>query len=120
MKSRIRGTTPELEREARRMRREPTNAEMVLWNFLRGGRMRGHHFRQQHPVGQFVFDFCCMKQRLVIEVDGGYHDEAEQRERDIARDQFLVAGGFKVLRFRNEDVENELQWVLSTIDHALP
>jgi very-short-patch-repair endonuclease len=118
---RIRGSTVELEKKAREMREWATPAEELLWGALRGEQIRGFQFRRQHPVGRFVFDFCCTKARLIIEVDGQHHyNDPDQRERDAARDAFLANGGYTTLRFTNTEVLKDLASVVARIDAALP
>jgi len=102
------------------MRDFPTKAEDALWAALRGEQIRGFQFRRQHPVGRFIFDFCCMKAKLIIEVDGEYHDGGDQQERDAARDYYLMAGGYTTLRFKNAEVLTDLAGVVAQIDAALP
>jgi very-short-patch-repair endonuclease len=91
-----------------------TRAERVLWTGLRrygaGGR-----FRRQHPVGPFVLDFCCPALRLVIELDGAVHDDPAQARRDAARTAWLQAQGYRVHRFRNEEVMDDRRDVLTRI-----
>ena len=98
---------------ARDLRRRMTPAEERLWDALRGRRLSGTKFRRQHPFGPFVVDFCCRATRLVIELDGGVHDD--QTEQDAARTAILAAYGFRVLRFRNEEVFADLDAVLARI-----
>jgi very-short-patch-repair endonuclease len=93
-----------------------TEAEQVLWTALRGRRMGGLRFRRQHPVGRFVLDFYCAAAKLCVEVDGGIHDE--QTERDEERSAVLAAGGYRVLRVRNEEVLAALPSVLARIERA--
>ena len=113
MRRTIRGTTPVVEQAARDMRRAPTQAEETLWSALRANQIAGLKFRRQHPVGRFVLDFYCPACKLVVEVDGDVHDQ--QQERDAARTQVLDAYGYRVLRFRNEQVLRELSSVVQTI-----
>lgn len=114
--SRIRGTTQKVERVARELRREMTPAEKKLWNALRKQRLADLRFRRQHPVGRFVLDFYCPATKLGIEVDGGVHDE--QIERDRVRTMALESAGYTVLRFRNDEVLNDLPSVLRRIEGA--
>jgi very-short-patch-repair endonuclease len=113
---RIRRNTVELQERARELRREMTEAEQVLWKALRGRRMAGLRFRRQHPVGRFVLDFYCPVAKLCVEVDGGIHDD--QTERDEERTAVLAAGGYRVLRFRNEEVLTALPSILARIEAA--
>jgi very-short-patch-repair endonuclease len=104
---------------ARRMRAEPTDAERLLWQRLRHDiRLCGSHFRRQAPIGPFIVDFASRKARLVIELDGGQHDE--QRSADARRTERIEALAFRVLRFWNNDVLGNLDGVLSEIQCALP
>jgi very-short-patch-repair endonuclease len=113
---RVRYISAELGQQARQLRRVATPAERVLWNALRAGRLDGHKFRRQHPLGRFILDFYCARSRLCIEVDGEVH--AKQRERDLARDATLFSRGVVTLRFSNEQVFRDLSGVLNTIRAA--
>ena len=113
MRSSVRGTTCEVEEAARALRNEPTPAERVLWGALRRQQLGGLRFRRQHPVGRFVLDFYCPGARLAVEVDGGIHDH--QAERDAERTAILKAAGYRVLRFRNDEVSKDLPSVLRRI-----
>jgi very-short-patch-repair endonuclease len=98
---------------ARRLRREQTAAEQVLWRHLRGRRMCNVKFRRQFPIGPYFIDFCSIERRLIIEVDGGQH--AERFNQDEKRTSFLNSLGFRVLRFRNDQVlENTDEVVAET------
>jgi very-short-patch-repair endonuclease len=114
---RIRGTSVEVEGAARRLRRRATRAEAVLWTALRREQVEGLHFRRQHPVGRFVLDFYCPAAKLVVEVDGDVHDL--QEERDAERTRVLRAAGYRVIRFRNEEVLNHLESVVGRIRAAI-
>jgi very-short-patch-repair endonuclease len=113
---RVRKNSVQLQQAAQWMRRDATEAEGVLWEALRGRRLAGLRFRRQHPVGRFVLDFFCPACKLVVEVDGSVHDH--QRERDAEREAHLAAGGYRVIRFRNEEVLNDLPSVLKRIEAA--
>jgi very-short-patch-repair endonuclease len=110
---RVRNTTPELDQRARELRREATPAEQALWEALRAGRLDGHKFRRQHPLGRFILDFYCAKSRLCVEVDGEVHEK--QRVRDMARDTSLFSHGILTQRFTNEQVFRDLPGVLKAI-----
>ncbi|BAU65773.1 hypothetical protein STA3757_31640 [Stanieria sp. NIES-3757] len=112
-KDRIRGTTPEIEQAAQKLRRNLTPAEARLWSELRNKQLDGLRFRCQHPVGSFILDFYCPSCKLVVEVDGEVH--ACQAEYDDARTAKLAEYGYKVLRFSNEQVINDLPTVLAEI-----
>ncbi|HEX8905508.1 MAG TPA: endonuclease domain-containing protein [Longimicrobiaceae bacterium] len=115
--NRIRRNSRELQQAARGMRREPTEAEDLLWEMLRGRRLDGLRFRRQHPVGRFVLDFYCPVHKLVIEVDGEVHDT--QKERDAERTAVIEAHGYRIIRFRNEEVLYNLPSVLARIRTAI-
>ena len=102
---------------ARRLRRNETAAERMLWERLRNRQLGGHKFRRQVPLGKFVADFACYDEKLVVEVDGGQH--AECQDDDAARTRWLESRGFRVLRFWNHEVSENLQGVLTVIVQAL-
>jgi very-short-patch-repair endonuclease len=104
-------------RRARKLRREPSEAERRLWQALRQRQLAGYRFRRQHPLGRYVLDFVCLEARLVIEVDGGQH--SEQQTYDQARTAWLAAQGFRVLRFWNHEVLNNLEAVKASIWETL-
>ena len=100
---------------ARKLRKQLTPQEVKLWNKLRSLKQFGHHFRRQAPVGDYIVDFACFQQRLMIEVDGGQHGLPTHIRRDAKRDAFLVEQGFRVLRFWNSDIDRNLEGVTETI-----
>ncbi len=103
---------------ARELRKQMTPAERALWQRLRRKQLDGWRFRRQHPVGNFVVDFFCAKARLVVEVDGPIH--LKQRYYDEERTQMLdELKGYRVLRFTNEQVMNDIESVLEEIRRAL-
>src|SRR5690554_6666175 len=97
--------------KAKRMRKEPTETENILWQELRNNNL-GDKFRRQHLIDDFIVDFVCLPKQLVIEVDGGYHSTLEQKEYDEQRTFILNKKGFKVIRFTNEEVLTDLENVL--------
>ena len=100
------------------MRKKPTEAESLLWNYLSDNKM-GVHFRRQHPVYNYIPDFVCLSKKLIIEVDGAYHLEEEQTEKDEERTSYLNKEGFVVLRFTNEEVLCDIDNTLEVIADAL-
>ena len=100
------------------LRRNQTEAELALWQHLRGRRLRNWKFRRQHRIGAYLVDFVSLQARLVIELDGGQH--AEQREYDHARTRFLERQGYRVLRYWNDAVFLRLPEVLDEIATLLP
>src|SRR5262245_5304629 len=104
---------------ARRPRLNPTNAEMMLWRHLRRIDTRGTHFRRQVPIGPYVADFACMASRLLIELDGSQHGLASNRAKDNERSRWLEEQGYRVVRFWNNDIIENLDGVLDTIYAAI-
>jgi very-short-patch-repair endonuclease len=107
-------------RLARRLRREMTLPEIVLWRRLRRGALEGLQFRRQHPVGAYVLDFYCPAVRLAVEVDGMAHGAAARVVHDERRSSWLAEREIRVLRFAAADVLDDegLQGVLLTIAEA--
>ncbi len=101
---------------ARDLRARETSAEDILWEQLRDRRLDGMKFRRQHPIGPFVVDFCCTERRLAVELDGGVH--AEQREQDSEREAILALAGYRVIRFPNRSIRENLSEVLAAISSA--
>ena len=97
----------------RALRNNMSDAEQSLWNVLRGHRVSGLKFRRQYPFGKYIFDFVCLENKLVIEVDGGQH--GQQAVYDEIRTQELQAAGFCVLRFWNNEVLKEIESVKEKI-----
>ena len=93
--------SPKLRQYARNMRKEPTDAEAVLWNILRDKKLEGMRFRRQHPIENYIVDFICLEERLIVEVDGSQHAENAYDEK---RDVNLQELGFTVLRFWNDEI----------------
>ena len=112
-----RRTTPRARFNARESRHNLTPAEVKLWGVLRSEQINNIRFRRQHPVGGFVVDFCAPGQKLVIELDGGQHLEDEGY--DVWRTRQLEGKGYRVLRFWNNDVENNLDGVIIRILEVL-
>jgi very-short-patch-repair endonuclease len=114
--NRIRGVSKTVQDTARVLRKETTPAEELLWRELRGQKLEGLKFRRQHPVGRFIVDFYASASHLVVELDGGIHHN--NREQDEARSELLRSYGYKVLRFQNEQILNELPQILAAIVNA--
>ena len=100
-----------------KLRKNQTPAEKVLWEVVRNKQLGGFKFRRQHIIDVFIVDFVCIKAKLVIEVDGKIHDL--QKEYDEERTRYLNDYGFKVIRFKNEEVLNKIDWVKKEIVKAL-
>ncbi|WP_322550818.1 vitamin B12 dependent-methionine synthase activation domain-containing protein [Flavobacterium psychraquaticum] len=104
-----------LKKFAFEMRNKPTDAEKMLWNVLSNKGIEGHKFRRQHIIGDFIADFICLKQNLIIEVDGAIHQLPENKISDAERTKWLLAEGYRVIRFTNQQVLFELESVIKTI-----
>jgi len=86
---------------------------------LRNRKFEGLKFRRQHPINRFVVDFYCHEKMLVVEVDGGIHNDIEVKERDVGREEELQDFGLTILRFTNEEVINEMEKVLEKLKTAI-
>jgi very-short-patch-repair endonuclease len=106
-------TTPKMMHLAGKLRQNQTEAEAKLWSRLRAHRMAGVQFRRQHAIGNYIADFCSPRRKLIIEVDGSQH--LNQSEYDSERTRYLEAQGYRVIRFWNNDVMNNIELVLSAI-----
>ena len=116
MKPKCRASSPMMTARARRLRRDATVPEQIVWGMLRGGRLAGLKFRRQHPIGPFVVDFYCHHIGLVVEVDGMSHDE--RAEEDRRRTEYLQQQGLRVFRVTNDDVLEDPEAVARGIAHA--
>ena len=110
-------TTSKIFARAKELHRNMSPAEAKLWKYLRAHRMDNVHFRNQHAIGNYIVDFCAPRKKLIIELDGSQH--LDQAEYDEERTKYLETRGYKVLRFWNNDVMNQLETVLQTIWNAL-
>ena len=105
----------QLAEHARYMREHPTEAERIMWYVLSANKF-GVNFRRQHIIGEFVVDFACLAKSLVIEIDGGYHMNSEQHKEDEKRTEWLEKQGFTIIRFTNDEVLNNIDDVIRTIE----
>ena len=105
--------TSQMSNLAKDLRKNSTDAERLLWKYLRSKTIEGFKFRRQQPIENYIVDFVCLEKRIVIEVDGGQH--AVEKEKDTERDRWLESQGFKVLRFWNNDVLTNIQGVLEMV-----
>lgn len=103
---------------AKKNKQHPTEAEKLLWECLRSKNL-WFKFNRQHIVGDYIVDFICIEKSLVVEVDGGYHSEYEQIQKDEIRTESLRRMGFRVIRFANEDVYGRIQDVIDKIKEEL-
>jgi very-short-patch-repair endonuclease len=107
-----RPTAKRIRNFARKMRREPTDAEAVMWRLLRDRRFALFKFRRQVPFQNFILDFVCFEKRMIIEIDGSQH---ASWDRDAARDAVLTSEGFRIERYWNNDVLQQPSSVLEDI-----
>jgi very-short-patch-repair endonuclease len=113
-------TISDLRRQtARRLRADATEAEIRLWRYLRQTPLDGSHFRRQVPLGPYVADFACMAAKLIIELDGSQHAEDKNKLKDDERTRWLAAEGYRVIRFWNNDIVENIDGVLETIYKAI-
>ena len=104
-----------LKKYSRRLRKEMTDAEKLLWSRIKGKQLKGLQVYRQKPIGRFVVDFYCPKAKLVIELDGGQHYSQELRAKDEERDRYMMTQGLKTLRFSDNEVFENLTGVLEEI-----
>ncbi|WP_183714586.1 endonuclease domain-containing protein [Bradyrhizobium sp. ERR14] len=100
---------------AKKLRANTTPHERLLWRALKELPMDGSHFRRQAPIGPYVVDFFCPAKRLIIELDGGHHNEDDTAARDLARQGWLENEGYRVIRFWNSEIGSDLTAVLERI-----
>lgn len=110
-------SNPNTMHRAGELRREPTPTERKLWAYLRGDKLNGINFRRQHAIGNFIVDFVSIKNKLIIELDGSQN--LEQSEYDTERTKDLESQGYKIIRFWNNQVENDIASVVRAIEQAL-
>ena len=115
--TRIRNVHQNVQAASEQLRHTSTPTEQMLWQTLRGGKLEGCKFRRQHAVGRFILDFYCAEHKLVVELDGAQHEQ--QAERDAERTAHLNAYGYRVLRFTNKAVYDDIASVLQTIRAAI-
>ncbi len=100
---------------AKKLRENPTQAEEVMWLSLRNNQLDGYKFRRQHPLLRYVADFYCHQLKLVIEIDGEYHQTVEQKKLDKERTVNIEFQGLYVIRFTNDEVLTDMDSVLRKI-----
>ncbi len=104
---------------AKQNRKEPTEEENIIWQELRNRQINGFKFRRQHPIAGYIPDFVCLEAKLIVEIDGEYHNDKEQQEFDVARQEWLNENGFDMIRFTNLEVNKYLPAVLNKIAEGL-
>jgi very-short-patch-repair endonuclease len=106
---------PHLKTNRQELRKNQTPAEETLWQYLRNEQLEGRKFRRQHGIENYIVDFYCASERLIIELDGEHHSEGETYFNDCVRDARLQQLGYRVLRFSNYHISENLQAVLNQI-----
>ncbi len=109
------GASPKIFANAKSLRANPTQAEESLWLALKDNQLEGYKFRRQHPLLIYIADFYCHQLKLVIEIDGGYHQTSEQQKIDKERTANIEGNGIQVVRFTNEEVLGNMSDVLARI-----
>jgi very-short-patch-repair endonuclease len=104
-----------LEKYRKQLRNNMTYSEVRLWSCLKNKQLKGRRFRRQHSIGDYIVDFFCYSENLVIEVDGDSHNNPASQQNDAKRDQFLVDHGFKVIRIEALDIKDNIEGVLKEI-----
>ena len=102
----------------RKLRKNQTPQEEILWWYLKDKRL-GSKFRRQHSVGGYILDFYCPEKKLIVELDGGIHNTKENKEYDEVRNKFFVELGYVVLRFSNSEIEENTKMVIEKIKSYL-
>ena len=103
---------------SRSLRKNQTPWESKLWYYLRAGRFYGLKFKRQMQIGQYIYDFSCKEKMLLVEADGGQHSEQEISAYDKRKQQYAEKIGYKVLRFWNNEIDTNIQGVLSKTKEA--
>jgi very-short-patch-repair endonuclease len=118
VKNIVRGQSVSFEmlERAKKLRREMPPAEKILWKHLKGNKLNGLHFRRQQIVHGYFADFYCHQHELIVELDGDIHEF--QKEYDAEREEYLIALGFRIIRFTNEEITRNLEGVLQKIVDA--
>jgi very-short-patch-repair endonuclease len=109
------GASKETIEYAKALRKRMTPAEIILWDNLRNRKLANTKFRRQHPIERFIVDFYCPEKKLVIELDGGIHEDSDQKEYDIGRSAEIEKYDIKIIRFKNEDIIDDLDNTLIKI-----
>ena len=111
------GASFNIKGKAKVLRRTMTKPEKLLWNKIRRRQVKNKYFRRQHPYGIYILDFFCFEANLVIEIDGGIH--LSKQEYDNERTDYLNSSGLRVLRFKNEEILNNIESVIENISKYL-
>ena len=107
---------PKLKYLSRKLRNESTQSEILLWNELKGKKIKGYQFMRQKPIGEYIVDFFCSPLKLIIEIDGSSHDFDDVFNRDILKQNYLESIGLHVLRFDDLEVKRNINNVIAEIE----
>ena len=107
-----------LNEKARELRKNMTPQERKLWNILKNKQFYGYRFRRQFPIERYIVDFVCREKKIVIELDGGQHNQPNDIQYDVERTAFLNSEGYQVLRFWNNDIDKNLHGVYKKLQEA--
>jgi len=105
----------DFKQKARTLRKNLTGQERKLWNILRKNQFQGYKFLRQYPIYPYIVDFICREKKLIIEADGGQHNQPADIEYDKKRSEFLASKGYKVIRFWNNEIDNNIEGVYQTL-----
>ena len=109
------GAKPDTFAKEQHLRERMTETEIILWNRLKNNKEEGYKFRRQHPIHKSIVDFYCYQAKLIIEIDGKYHESEHQKQYDLDCSKILTFQGLKILRFTNEEIINDIEDVLKKI-----
>lgn len=104
---------------AKNLRNNSTKPEQILWQYLRNSQLEGVKFRRQQPIGSYIVDFMAAQEKIIIELDGGQHNENLNIQMDKIRDEYLATQGYTVIRFWNNDIYNNIEGVLLNIKNII-
>jgi len=104
---------------ARALRKRQTPMEIKMWAILRNRKFMGYKFYRQYPLGPYIVDFCCRRNKLVIELDGGGHNIELQRQKDIIRDEYLTSYGYRIFRVWNNELDKNEDGVMEKLAELL-
>ena len=97
--------------KSRELRKNMTSQERKLWNIIRNRQFFGYRFRRQFPIGEYIVDFICREKKIIIEIDGGQHNEKQNIEYDNKRTEYLNSEGYQVVRFWNSEIDGNVEGV---------
>lgn len=111
---------PEIfKQRSRKLRKNSTPQEIMLWSRLKNRGFKNLKFRRQHPLGKYIVDFICLEKKLIVELDGWQHKQEDQKRYDLKRTMYLRKQKFKIVRFWNNEVNNDLDSVFLKIEEML-